>query len=365
MTPTKRAFILLVLASIALLAPPSPGWAGSAPSRDWTACPAIAEVDTPHDIYVVGDIHADYKRLVRLLIAGDLIAGKPKHPKDVVWTGGKAVLVATGDLINKSHHSADVIMLMRALRKSAERRGGHVIVSSGNHEAEFLNDPDVKKAGDFRHELADMGIKPKDVAAGKDSLGLGKYLLCLPFGSRVNGWFFSHAGSTNGLTLEELKEAIEKGVDTDGYDTDVLTGDEGLLEARMKPPWWEEEDDAPEDSVARLRSYAKALGVQHIVFGHQPGNYEFNDGSSRSRGEMFQNFDGLVFLIDVGMSRGVGDSKGSLLHIERDGDSETATAIYPDDSPRRLWPSEDGDSGAVESFWIVRRHVSSHAAASR
>ena len=346
MTTTKKS-LLFALAAIALLAPLSPAWASSAPSRDWDACPAITEVDTPHDVFALGDVHGDYKRLVNLLIAGHLISGKPKYPKNVEWAGGKAILACTGDLIDKWDQGVEVIELLRALRKSAAAQGGRVIVTSGNHEAEFLDDPSVKKAADFRQELADRKIAPEDVAAGKDRLGLGKYLLCLPFGARVNDWFFSHAGSTGGRTLKKLKRDIQNGVDADGYGTDVLVGDKGLLEARMKPPWWERDSDDPAQSVARLRKYATDLGVQHIIFGHQPSTYDFNDGSERERGTMFQNFDGLVFLIDVGMSRGVGDSEGSLLHIQRDGDHETATAIYPDDSPKQLWPVKDGGGTAA------------------
>jgi hypothetical protein len=343
MTPMKRLFLFL-FALLALLAPLAPAWAGSAPSRDWDACPALVAMDTDHDIYAVGDVHGDYKRLLKLLIVGHLIAEEPKWPKDVEWTGGETVLVCTGDLIDKWHHGVDVIELFRALRKSAARQGGRVIVSSGNHEAEFLDDPQIKKASDFRHELEQQGISPEDVAAGTDSLGLGKYLLCLPFAARVNGWFFSHAGSTGGRTLRKLRKDLQDGVDADGYGTDILVGKKGLLEARMKPPWWEEEGDEPQTSVMRLRKYADALGVRHIVFGHQPAHYTFNDGSERARGTLFQNFDGLVFLIDVGMSRGVDDSKGALLHIHRDGDSETATAIYRDDGTKRLWPASKAAS---------------------
>jgi hypothetical protein len=114
----------------------------------------------------------------------------------------------------------------------------------------------------------------------------------------------------------------------------VLFGKHGLLEARMKPPWWEKPGDQPIDSIARLQGYADALGVRHIVFGHQPGNYTFNDGSSRKQGAMFQNFSGLVFLIDMGMSRGVGYSNGGLLRIA----GETAAEILPDGTEKPLWP---------------------------
>ena len=87
--------------------------------------------------------------------------------------------------------------------------------------------------------------------------------------------------------------------------------------------------------MARLLGYADALGVKHIVFGHQPGNYTFNDGSKRKKGTMFENFGGLVFLIDMGMSRGVDYSQGALLRIE----TKRRRPCSPTDRRNRCGPS--------------------------
>jgi hypothetical protein len=306
--------------------------------RDWQRCPAVVAVDTQEVIYVLGDTHGDYDRLVKLLVAGSLMAGVPASPDQATWSGGRSILVVTGDMIDKWDHGLDVIALMRALAKSAASQGGRVIISAGNHEAEFLADPGGSKTKKFQDELKAALIKPRDVANGTDRQGIGEFLLCLPFASKVNGWFFSHAGSTKGRTLGLLIADVENGFDKDGYTTKVLLGKKGLLEARMKPPWWEEEGDKPIDSVARLLAYADALGVKHIVFGHQPGTYVFNDGSKRTMGTMFQNFSGLVMLIDVGMSRGVDYSKGALLRIERQGGQESAAVLFPNGSQQPLWP---------------------------
>jgi len=303
--------------------------------RDWQQCPAVATLDTPEIVYALGDTHGDYKRLAKLLVAGHLMPAVPASPDQGVWSGGHATLVVTGDMIDKGHHALEVIALMRALTASAASQGGRVIISTGNHEAEFLADPKSSKTEDFSKELTKAHIKPLDVAGGIDQQGIGKFLLCLPFASRVNGWFFSHAGSTKGRTLNQLIADLQTGFDADGYKTEVLLGKKGLLEARMSPaPWWEKDGDKPKQSIARLLGYADALGVKHIVFGHQPNAYVFNDGSTRKKGTMFQNFHGLVMLIDVGMSDGVNDSKGALLRI----DSTSATALFPDGTRKQLWP---------------------------
>jgi Calcineurin-like phosphoesterase len=328
---TKRLFPALLL----LLALPL---SGDTPPRNWGRCPALVALQTTEVVHALGDTHGDYDRLVKLLVAGKLIADAPASPAQVTWSGGRSILVVTGDMIDKWNQSLKVIALMRALMASAASQGGRVVISTGNHEAEFLENPKDPKTEEFRKELKAAGIKPKEVADGTDAEGIGKFLLCLPFATRVNGWFFAHAGSTKGRTFEQLGRDLQKGIDEEGYSAKVLLGNKGLLEARMKPPWWEKDGDEPIESQARLLGYADALGVQHIVFGHQPGSYVFNDGSVRNKGTMFDNFDGLVFLIDMGMSRGVGYSKGGLLRIERTATNEIATAVFADGSQQQLWP---------------------------
>jgi hypothetical protein len=316
----------------------APLFARDTPPRNWAQCPAVVTMQTMEVVYALGDTHGDYARLVDLLAGGKLIAAAPASPEQVTWTGGKSILIVTGDMIDKWKHSLNVIALMRALTASAASQGGQVVISVGNHEAEFLADPAGSKTTEFQNELTAASINPKDVANGTDSQGIGKFLLCLPFASKANDWFFAHAGSTSGRTLTQLIADVQKGVDADGYGTKVLLGTKGLLEARMKPPWWQKDGDTPTQSISRLLGYADALGVQHIVFGHQPGTYVFNDGSERKKGTMFQNFHGLVFLIDMGMSKGVDYSKGGLLRIDVTGTQQTATEILPDGTQKQLWP---------------------------
>ncbi|HJW93580.1 MAG TPA: metallophosphoesterase [Thermoanaerobaculia bacterium] len=314
-------------------------------ARDWQQCPALITLTTTETIYALGDTHADYKRTSELLVAAKLMPSVPSSPDQATWSGGRSILIVTGDMIDKWKHSLDVIALMRALTASAASQGGRVVISTGNHEAEFLADPKSSKTQEFQGELKAAGIKPLDVANGTDAQGIGKFLLCLPFASRANDWFFAHAGSTKGRTLAQLISDLQTGFDADGYNAKVLLGDMGLLEARMKPPWWEKDGDKPEQSIARLLGYADALGVKHIVFGHQPGSYTFNDGSARKKGTMFQNFHGLVFLIDMGMSKGVDYSKGGVLRIT----SGDATAMCADGTTKQLWPDGSTSFAACTS----------------
>ena len=312
------------------------------PIRDWTVAPAIVELDQPHDLYLVGDVHGDYDRLAKLLAAAKLIEKPLKHPKDVRWVGGPAVVVCTGDLIDKGKHSLKVISLFRHLQEAAQTSHGRVIVTMGNHEAEFLaSGAKDDKAEEFLKELDKHGLDPNDVANERDSQGAGRFMASLPFAARIGDWFCAHACNTDGRTLATLRKKLMDGVDADGYDAAILSDPKSLLQARLHDiPWWEEPGDTADESEARLHDYATALGVKHFVMGHQPGKAVFSDGTKRHQGELLQKFDGLIFLIDVGMSEAIDYSQGAMLHIAESGGQQIATVVLPDGTSKEIWKSK-------------------------
>jgi hypothetical protein len=332
--------------------------------RDWQTHPAIVVAAIPKDLYALGDVHGDYEKMVELLSSARLIGASPSSPQAVEWTAGPAVLVVTGDMIDKYNNALGVLNLLRTLQPLAERAGGRVIVTLGNHEAEFLaSDGGGKKSTEFAIELQSSGLQPSEVAAGTDAAGVGVWMRDLPMGAKVGDWFFCHAGDTGGLSVAQLDSEMQTQVGQMGFACPILQNPTSPLQARMHPrPWWDWDGhpielhsaaqiDAPglpapvDDEAAihqsagekRLRSNIAALGAHHLVFGHQPGQIRFSDGSERPAGEMFQKYDGLVFLIDTGMSRGVDNGRSALLHVV-DGSAQSASAIYADGTVRPLLP---------------------------
>ena len=314
-------------------------------TRDWTKHPAVVQVDTTEDVFAIGDAHADSNRLLGVLVAAKIIASVPANPSDVMWAAGKSVLLITGDLIDKGPNSLNVIALVRALQASAANKGGLVIVTMGNHEAEFLANPHGKKTAEFGAELVKAGLKRNDVASCNGDLG--KFLCELPLAVRVNDWFFCHAGNTNGQTIQALSSAIEAGFAKDGFATTELVGDNSLLEARLNDkgpgglPWFDT-GSLQTDPQKVLSEYAAALGVQHIVQGHQPGGVTFPDKQKRNKEDIFQRY-GLLFLIDGGMSKGIegSTSTGGAIHITGTGTgTQKVVVICANGSEKTLWDSE-------------------------
>jgi hypothetical protein len=89
-----------------------------------------------------------------------------------------------------------------------------------------------------------------------------------------------------------------------------------------------------QDEKQLLADWTHAMGVRHIVQGHEPTDVHFADGIKRNAGQMFQRF-GLIFFIDTGMSEGVGNSDGAVLHITNHG--QNAIAVCPDGKQTLIW----------------------------
>lgn len=346
----KLNSILELLASVLILASCGGAYCVSRDTtkatRDWSKHPAVVEVDTSEDIFAIGDAHADYDRLVGVLVGAKIIDGVPKKPDHVSWAAGRSVVVFTGDLIDKWHDSLKVIELVRELQKLAASKGGQVIVTMGNHEAEFLADPHGSKTKEFGDELKKAGLKRKSVANCEGDLG--RFLCELPIAARVNDWFFCHAGNTSNQSIQALSAAIESGFAKKGFATKELIGDNSILEARLNRkgpgglPWFD--SGGHSDPQKLLTEYAATLGVRHIVQGHQPGKVKFPDGMKRNQEDMFQRY-GLLFLIDTGMSRGIEGSRSSGGALRITGkNNQKAVAICANGEQKTLWDSQTNPS---------------------
>jgi hypothetical protein len=302
-------------------APPAPGAAAGA--RDWTLYPALADLPASPVVYALSDVHGGYDRLVTLLLRNGLLSRVPTSPTDAHWGAAGASLVVAGDLIDKGPASLGVIDLLMALEADAKAMGGHVVVTLGNHEAEFLVAPTNAKASSadgIDPELAAIGELPTTLASGGDARGA--WLRRLPFGARVGSWFFAHAGDTGGRAFDVLASALRAAVMAHpSYDDPEIVGTSSLLESRA---WYTSPATAPQA--------ATALGVKHIVFGHDPS-------ALGARGKIARGPGDVLVRIDCGMSPGVDDSTGKLLRITQSGTNDVVDELDAAGATRALFQS--------------------------
>jgi hypothetical protein len=327
----------VLFSAIALLAhcaPNGPDVAASDESaadgsgRAWSTSPAIVQIDSFTEVFAVSDAHGGYERFVNLLAAAKVVDAFDRLPApgDVHWAAGTALLVVTGDMIDKGDTSIEVIDLMMSLQGQADAAGGRVVVTMGNHEAEFLADPkNSKAAGDdgIDTELHARGIKPKDFASWSDPHG--RWLRNLPFGVIAGDWYFSHCGNTREDTRAELEAEIRDAVDSDdSYGHKRIIGDKSVLAAE---DWYDDHDSTASKN-------ADALGVSHFVFGHNPHAFD-------ARGKVKAKKHGLLVKIDTGMTPLVSDSHGALLHIARRNGALVADSIDHHGDAEQIWPNDE------------------------
>jgi len=367
--PLKLTVIILALACCYTI---SLAQNASHPPRDWATYPAVVEVNNPPgDIFAISDVHGHVFGLVRILTGAGLVEYNQSVPGGWIWKGGNAVLVVVGDLIDnkvqtngnfQNEGSFSIIKILRQLQALATRDGGQVIVTMGNHEAEFLEDWNGAKTARFRDELAALAIQQKNDDLKPDRVAncqgdLGQWLCQLPVAARVGEWFFAHAGYTKNRNIPTINSEIAADFNLNGFKAKQLVGKQSILEAGLDDtgpkgpddkglPWVfnGNKNNNPEDT---LKQFTRTLGVRHIVQGHKPGKVpELN---RNERGEMFQAF-GLLFLIDGDMNThldsGDDDNYGGALRIRRTTTSAPpnciltltrATAIKKGGSEKTLW----------------------------
>jgi hypothetical protein len=109
-----------------------------------------ADSASPTRIVAIGDVHGAYDAFAKILRESQLINDKNQ------WSGGNAILVQTGDILDRGPDSKKVLDLLMALEKEASKQKGKVVPLLGNHEVMNL-------IGDLRY------VSPEEYASYSDS----------------------------------------------------------------------------------------------------------------------------------------------------------------------------------------------------
>lgn len=219
-------------------------------------------------IVAVGDIHGAYNGVREILREVSLIDEKDQ------WIGGDAILVQTGDFLDRGPGATKVARLLMDLQEEAPSQGGEVIVLLGNHEIlnllgdlrdvtkyilrNFVDGHSEKRLGvscneyaSFYRRLADLRREkpPKrreliDQCFAKYQLGLveyleevgprgeiGRWLRQLPATAKVGGILFVHGGISPemaGSDLEKINRETRREVKSFDFTRQYLI-DQGLI----------------------------------------------------------------------------------------------------------------------------------------
>ena len=265
----------------------------------------VAEINFPGDyirVVAVSDVHGMYKPLLNLLRNGKLI------DRSNNWTGGKTLLIVTGDSMNKGPDSVETLNLWINLAWQAPQSGGRVIHLLGNHEAEFLADPKGSaKAEDLRSELKAKGIRLRDYS--QPGYPQSDFLRSMPVAARVGKWLFCHSGLLPDNTWAHFTAKSAEVIQAGDYGGKFLAGGNSILQDET---WWKD-GAGRADLEVRLSSN----GLFGVVFGHQ-------NKALGAEGRNGISSDYRLIKIDNGMSPDGGYSPGSLLIFPRPAELQRA-----------------------------------------
>jgi Calcineurin-like phosphoesterase len=340
--PGAALMVLLLLAG----ARPVP--AAQQPNA-WPAC----DLRTTERVVAVGDVHGSYDGLVAILRTAGIIDARAR------WSGGRAVLVQTGDVLDRGPDSRKALDLLRRLEREAERAGGRVYPLLGNHEfmrmiwdwryvsAEELAAFRTADSADLRERaygviLADVKRRAqeqqqppldeavfhaqfvKDIPLGYIEMRqafaatgeYGKWLRERYAVIKINGIVFLHGGisaATAALGCAGINDAVRRDLAVPNPTPEQALA--MLSSSETGPLWYRGLAEEPEPAFApALTNILELLGARAIVVGHTVTP----DFRIRRR------FDGRVIQIDTGMLGGTFYPGGMPSALEIRGDTETA-----------------------------------------
>lgn len=144
----------------------------------------LAGIDS---VYLFGDVHGEFERVVRLLHNAGLIDA------DLAWTGGTRHVVFLGDLFDRGDDVTRVLWFIYGLERQARETGGGVHVVLGNHEVMVMSGDLRYVSGKetmiaFRH-----GAEYGDLFDPRQTV-LGRWLASKPGLMKVDDLLLAHGG---------------------------------------------------------------------------------------------------------------------------------------------------------------------------
>lgn len=313
----------------------------------------VCDITTTERVVAIGDVHGAYDHFTAILRAAGLTDRRDR------WVGGRAILVQTGDVLDRGEDSRKTLDLLRRLERDARQAGGRVLPLIGNHEVmRLVGDWRYVSAGEFKAFRTPESVEFRETVHARSAeaaaeraraenrrfdgaqyreeffkevpLGYlemrlafapntdyGTWLRTRPAVARINGVVFVHGGvsvEVAELGCAGINEAIHKELQAMPVPPDQIPA---LLASRETGPlWYRGLAEEPEETFASsLPLVLSKLNARAVVIGHTVAI-----GGIRPR------FGGRVVQIDTGMLGGSFYKGGEPAALEIRGDS--LAAIY-------------------------------------
>ncbi len=206
-------------------------------------------------ILLVSDIHGHREKLETLLKHAKIVDSRGNWAK-----GCPAIVVEVGDLINKGPDSFGVVELSDRLAREAEASSGELIQVVGNHEIEYLQNPE-KATRELIESIESAGRDPDRVLTERSRFT--QSLRRAHLGAILGETGFLHSGRIGQKSLAKTERALLKR----DYDAEALVSEK-------KSPIFARDWEWDEDDLEKTVKNSLALGLKTLVVGHQPQGFD-------------------------------------------------------------------------------------------
>ena len=219
----------------------------------------VIEIDGVESVFMFGDVHGEFDRVVRLLLNAELIDA------DFGWVGGESQLVLLGDIFDRGPDVTRVLWFMYRLEREAAEAGGAVHVVLGNHEVMIMSS-DLRYVGGKEALIAQAhGLEYGEMFDPKESV-LGRWLSRKPGLVKMNDLLLAHGGVSPqyvDFSVEQYQDTLRAFIDEELFvhwmDPEYLdTYAERLEEAGST--------EMATDSAAIVRRYEFFFGGESVLW---------------------------------------------------------------------------------------------------
>jgi len=230
-----------------------------------TTPPCIYE--EPSKIIVLGDIHGQYKRMVKMLKAAGVI------DENFNWIWGDGHLVLMGDIFDRGEGVMETLWLIYNLEKEAEKRKGKVHLLIGNHEMMIIKNDIRYIANKYYSLTSNLKINYPELFSTNSILG--KWIRTKNVIEIIGNTMFIHGGispwlAAKNLSINEINSSFRDYLNTesDTINSDLIK----LLKGNYGPVWYRgylksgsgynkiKQDD--------LEAILDQYSAEHVVVGH-------------------------------------------------------------------------------------------------
>ncbi|KAJ8751205.1 hypothetical protein K2173_016386 [Erythroxylum novogranatense] len=306
-------------------------------------------------IVAVGDLHGDLEQATYALEMAGVLSSDGRN----VWTGGQTVLIQLGDILDRGEDEIGILSLLRSLDLQAKAQGGAVFQINGNHETmnvegdfRYVDSGAFDECTEFLAHLEDYEYNWENAFVGwfqvsktrknrklsKGSWGswnlvkrqkgvLSRSILLSPRGPlacelarhsvvlKVNDWVFCHGGLLPhhvAYGIERMNREVSnwmKGLSENDDDPAIpftaIRGYDSVVWNRLYSRDTTELDYRINQVQSILEETLESLKAKGMVVGHTPQVSGINCKYGCS-----------IWRVDVGMSRGVLNSRPEVLEIK-------------------------------------------------